>query len=399
MRDARDGRLLWEDRSRLTAEPSMSRKILFRGAGEQLFLPEVSGAASDRRQRRLGPDDRQDCPVCVRRRLLRDAKIVALARSNASVAVWDVDAAQQVGSLDEHGASVFCIAFAPQDRFLVSGSRDKKLRIFDLRDPKPCLELIGHKGGITAVAISPDGESLVSSDETGELIIWETPSGRVLNRWQNEGPVTSLSLSADGELLACATAAAECWSGTTSNSLGSKLMSTATPAAEAPAQRPRLVVLNVGSLNVDRVFRLPHVVRPGETLASGSLSVFAGGKGANQSVALARAGARVAHLGRVGPDGSWLVEKLAAEGVDTPIRLPKATHPRGRLSSRLATTARTPSCCSLAPITDHAGRRRRRIGSLSGRFAGARAERDQRRAVSDRAPPPPAERWCSTRLR
>jgi ribokinase len=76
-------------------------------------------------------------------------------------------------------------------------------------------------------------------------------------------------------------------------------------------------VLNVGSLNIDRVFRLPHVTRPGETLASSALDVFAGGKGANQSVALARAGAKVSHCGRVGPDGAWLVDKLAAEGVDT----------------------------------------------------------------------------------
>ncbi len=76
-------------------------------------------------------------------------------------------------------------------------------------------------------------------------------------------------------------------------------------------------MLNVGSLNVDRVFRLPHVARPGETLTSSSLAVFAGGKGANQSVALARAGVRVAHCGRIGQDGIWLVDKLAAEGIGT----------------------------------------------------------------------------------
>ncbi len=76
-------------------------------------------------------------------------------------------------------------------------------------------------------------------------------------------------------------------------------------------------VLSIGSLNVDRVFRVPHVVRPGETLASSDVQVFAGGKGANQSVALARAGARVRHCGRIGSDGRWLAEKLAAEGIDT----------------------------------------------------------------------------------
>jgi ribokinase len=76
-------------------------------------------------------------------------------------------------------------------------------------------------------------------------------------------------------------------------------------------------VLNIGSLNIDRVFRVPHLVRPGETLTSRSLQVFAGGKGANQSVALARAGAAVAHCGKVGPDGAWLIDTLSTEGIDT----------------------------------------------------------------------------------
>ena len=76
-------------------------------------------------------------------------------------------------------------------------------------------------------------------------------------------------------------------------------------------------VVNVGSLNIDRVLGVGHIARPGETIAAKSLALFAGGKGANQSVALARAGARVVHVGRVGADGAWLVETLAREGVDT----------------------------------------------------------------------------------
>jgi ribokinase len=76
-------------------------------------------------------------------------------------------------------------------------------------------------------------------------------------------------------------------------------------------------IVNFGSLNLDRVYRVPHIVRPGETLPSRAVEVLAGGKGANQSVALARAGAAVVHCGKVGADGGWLVEKLAREGVDT----------------------------------------------------------------------------------
>lgn len=75
--------------------------------------------------------------------------------------------------------------------------------------------------------------------------------------------------------------------------------------------------LSFGSLNIDRVFEVDHVVRPGETIGSNSMRVFGGGKGANQSVALARAGARVMHAGKVGSDGQWLIDKLSAEGIDT----------------------------------------------------------------------------------
>lgn len=76
-------------------------------------------------------------------------------------------------------------------------------------------------------------------------------------------------------------------------------------------------ILNYGSLNIDMVYRVPHIVRPGETIASRAFRKYAGGKGANQSVAIARAGGLVCHAGQLGGDGQWLKEKLAGFGVDT----------------------------------------------------------------------------------
>ncbi len=76
-------------------------------------------------------------------------------------------------------------------------------------------------------------------------------------------------------------------------------------------------ILNFGSLNIDHVYRVPHFVQPGETLASLDYRRFAGGKGFNQAIALARAGAPVAMAGAVGSDGAWLRDALAAEGVNT----------------------------------------------------------------------------------
>lgn len=76
-------------------------------------------------------------------------------------------------------------------------------------------------------------------------------------------------------------------------------------------------VLVFGSLNIDRTFFLPHFLREGETLHSLRMSVQAGGKGANQAVALAKAGAHVSLAGTIGADGRWLLPLLSSYGVDT----------------------------------------------------------------------------------
>lgn len=76
-------------------------------------------------------------------------------------------------------------------------------------------------------------------------------------------------------------------------------------------------VLNFGSLNLDYVYRVDHFMRPGETLSAASRAVKWGGKGLNQSIALARAGAKVAHAGCVGAGGEGLKALMESEGVDT----------------------------------------------------------------------------------
>ena len=76
-------------------------------------------------------------------------------------------------------------------------------------------------------------------------------------------------------------------------------------------------ILNFGSLNIDHVYKVDHFVRPGETLQSKGYRQYCGGKGQNQSIALAHAGANVSHAGRIGPDGLILKERLTAAKVDT----------------------------------------------------------------------------------
>lgn len=75
-------------------------------------------------------------------------------------------------------------------------------------------------------------------------------------------------------------------------------------------------VYNFGSVNIDHVYRVPHLVAPGETLSSQSLETVLGGKGANQSVALARAGIDVVHIGQLGKTDRWARDSLSEAGVD-----------------------------------------------------------------------------------
>lgn len=78
-----------------------------------------------------------------------------------------------------------------------------------------------------------------------------------------------------------------------------------------------MAVFNLASINADLFYQVPHLLAPGETLASTDHSRGLGGKGANMSVAIARAASRVVHIGAVGADGRWAVERLLEYGVDT----------------------------------------------------------------------------------
>lgn len=76
-------------------------------------------------------------------------------------------------------------------------------------------------------------------------------------------------------------------------------------------------ILNFGSLNIDYVYNVSHMVKAGETLASDALNVYCGGKGLNQSVAAARAGGNVWHAGMIGIEGGMLSQVCRDSGVNT----------------------------------------------------------------------------------
>ena len=76
-----------------------------------------------------------------------------------------------------------------------------------------------------------------------------------------------------------------------------------------------MAIFNLGSINIDHVYRVAHLPGAGETVPALGYASGLGGKGVNQSLAAAAAGARVHHIGAVGADGGRIVEWLTA-GID-----------------------------------------------------------------------------------
>jgi len=75
-------------------------------------------------------------------------------------------------------------------------------------------------------------------------------------------------------------------------------------------------VLNIGSLNLDYVYSVDHIIQPGETESTGGRNIFLGGKGINQSMALAKAGADIYHAGLIGSDGDVFIDACKEYGVN-----------------------------------------------------------------------------------
>ena len=69
-------------------------------------------------------------------------------------------------------------------------------------------------------------------------------------------------------------------------------------------------IINFGSLNIDKVYQVEQFVRPGQTITAKDYAVAAGGKGLNQSLAAARAGAEVLHAGAIGTEGRFMADQL-----------------------------------------------------------------------------------------
>ncbi|CAJ0763260.1 13193_t:CDS:2, partial [Entrophospora sp. SA101] len=102
----------------------------------------------------------------------------------------------------------------------------------------------------------------------------------------------------------------------------------------------------------DDYFQVPHIIQSGETLTSSKYDQKAGGKGANQAVALAKAGATVWHLGKIGKDGLVIRDYMSRQGVNVEHIIVTEDQPTGRAIIQLSETTHD-NAIILLPGTNH----------------------------------------------
>jgi WD40 repeat protein len=136
-----------------------------------------------------------------------DGKYVTVLYQNdpaCPFSIWDLERGKKLLTLsDQPELAAYDAAWAPDGRFILTGSLDDVARVWDAASGEVVQQFSGNNGPVRAVGWSPDGERLATGGEDGTLRLWDAQSGEQISSAQGHiGPVLSLDWSPSGELLA-----------------------------------------------------------------------------------------------------------------------------------------------------------------------------------------------------
>jgi WD40 repeat protein len=99
-----------------------------------------------------------------------------------TIQLWDTRSGEVTGILAGHDGNINCMALSPDGQVLVTGSKDCKVKVWDLRSGVELASLSGHWEQVTSVAISPDGRQIISGSYDGSVRMWALPSAPLRER-------------------------------------------------------------------------------------------------------------------------------------------------------------------------------------------------------------------------
>jgi WD40 repeat protein len=133
-----------------------------------------------------------------------DGRFIVSGSWDCTVKVWELESGRLLRSLEGHTDGVRAVAVSPDGRFIVSGSDDRTVKVWELESGRLLRSLEGHTGGVRAVAVSPDGRFIISGSDDHTIRAWDPESGKSRVLFWNDAAIFSLALSRAGRLLPAA---------------------------------------------------------------------------------------------------------------------------------------------------------------------------------------------------
>jgi WD40 repeat protein len=134
-----------------------------------------------------------------------DASYIVSGSWDKTLKIWDAATGKERATLKGHTAKIDACAISPDGSYIVSGSEDKTLKIWDAATGKERVTLRGHTSMLSDCAISPDGSFVVSAGADKILMIWESASGRERATLRgHKGEVNACAVSPDGTFVVSA---------------------------------------------------------------------------------------------------------------------------------------------------------------------------------------------------
>jgi WD40 repeat protein len=129
-----------------------------------------------------------------------DGKSVLAAGDDAMLRVWDVATGKSSGSLQAE-APAQCAAYSRDGRYVLTGLENGQAIIFDAQSHRPLVRFSGHTAAVSSVAFSPDGRRALTGSRDRLVKIWEVDSAASSASQDARQPAGSSSPSAGKELL------------------------------------------------------------------------------------------------------------------------------------------------------------------------------------------------------
>jgi WD40 repeat protein/uncharacterized caspase-like protein len=149
-----------------------------------------------------------------------DGKTLASGSRDNKIKLWEVATDRELRTLAGHSDSVTSVAFSADGKMLASGSEDKTIKLWEVATGRELRTLSGHSFYVSSVAFSADGNTLASGSWDKTIKLWEVATGRELHKLPRQADsVTSVAFSADGTLASIGGATIKLWEVSTGREL------------------------------------------------------------------------------------------------------------------------------------------------------------------------------------